>query len=588
MLILNMLSVFISLLFFFLSINISHATSDFTINENIDYLVNTSGQASVTHQIDIINNYSQIYPKEYQIKIQGLPLSDLSATDSQGNILVDFTSENESTLIKLKFNHPAVGKGQSTSFKLLYRVSDLAKNKGKTWEILLPQLTDTAINNSQISLKTPSSFGSLSFASVPAKFEDGLTQNTLSLQNNQHAKILIILGNYQLFNFNLNYYLKNSQNTNAFSEIAIIPDTYSQSVYYQSISPSPQSIRVDDDGNWLAKYELSPGQEIDIKATGQVKTGLRQTSQINDPKLYLRDQTFWPSSDSQIQEIASTLSNARSIYDYVINTLTYNYDRLNNSGRLGAIAALIDPNNALCTEFTDLFVTLARAKGIPAREIEGFAYSNNPKIKPVSLQNDVLHAWPEYYDTKTNSWKAIDPTWAKTTNGIDYFNDLDLNHITFVVHGLDSQNPLPPGSYKSDPSIKSIEIDFANDEIKRETIFPEIIFKNHKLFLQNFTPNSQRNLHLTSPTLSLDVYIDTILPYSTKEIEYDKSSFLKSLSSQYAKVSFILENEEGGSTSKIVNYPPHFINLGIIIISSLLILAISGIIITSQIHEKNS
>lgn len=583
-----MLSLLLSLIFFLISINISYATSDFTINENIDYLINSSGQASVTHQIDIVNNYSQIYPKEYQIKIQGLPLSDLSATDSQGNILVDFTSENENTTIKLKFNHPSVGKGQSTSFKLLYRVSDLAKNKGKTWEILLPQLTDTAINNSQITLKAPSSFGSLSFASVPAKFEDGLTQNTLSLQNNQHAKILIILGNYQLFNFNLNYYLKNSQNTNAISEIAIIPDTYSQSVYYQSISPSPQSIRVDEDGNWLAKYELSPGQEINIKATGQVKTGLRQTSQISDPKPYLRDQTFWPSSDSQIQEIASTLSNARSIYDYVINTLTYNYDRLNNSGRLGAIAALIDPNNALCTEFTDLFVTLARAKGIPAREIEGFAYSNNPKIKPVSLQNDVLHAWPEYYDNKNNSWKAIDPTWAKTTNGIDYFDDLDLNHITFVTHGLDSQNPLPPGSYKSDPNIKSIEIDFANDEIKKEGVFPEILFKNNKLLIQNFTPNSQRNLHLTSSTLSLDTYIESILPYSTKEIKFNKITFFKSLSSRYSKISLNLENEDGESKSTNLNFPPHFINLGIIIISGLLILTISGIIITSQTHEKNS
>lgn len=582
-----MLSFLLSLIVFFVSTNSSLAVSDFTINEKVEYFLDTSGQASVTHQIDIVNNYSQIYPKEYQIKIQGLPLSDLSATDFQGNILTEHKNTGEDTTIKLKFNHPSVGKGQSTSFKLLYRIPDLAKNKGKTWEILLPQLTDNSISNSQISLKTPASFGSLSFASVPTKFEDGLTQNTLTIQNNQSSKILIILGNYQLFNFKLNYYLKNSQNSDAVSEIALIPDTYSQSVYYQSISPSPQSIRIDDDGNWLAKYELSPHQEINIQAVGQVKTGFRLSSQINNFSSYLRDQTFWPVSDTQIQSITQNLSTTRSIYDYVINTLTYNYDRLNNSGRLGAIAAIIDPTNSLCTEFTDLFVTLARAKGIPAREIEGFAYSNNPRIKPVSLQNDVLHAWPEYYDTKTNSWKPIDPTWAKTTNGIDYFNDLDLNHITFVTHGLDSQNPLPPGSYKSDPQSKSIEINFADTEIEKTTSFPEIIFKDGKLFLQNHSPNSQKNLRLSSENLSLSTEIDSVLPYTTKEIKYHRIPFLKSLLAQNTKITFNLENSEGESISRSVNYPYHFINLGIIVITGLLILSISGIIITSQSHEKN-
>ncbi|NCC70435.1 hypothetical protein EOM09_02540, partial [bacterium] len=41
------------------------------------------------------------------------------------------------------------------------------------------------------------------------------------------------------------------------------------------------------------------------------------------------------------------------------------------------------PNSSICTDFTDLFITLARAKGIPAREVQGFAYTNNSKIKPI-------------------------------------------------------------------------------------------------------------------------------------------------------------------------------------------------------------
>jgi hypothetical protein len=576
------------LLIFFLFKTPTFAVSDFSIDENIEYLLGSSGQATVTHQINITNNFSQIYPKEYQIQIQGLPLSDLSVTDSLGNILTSFTSQDDSSQIKLKFNEPKVGKNQITTFKLIYRIPELAKHKGKTWEISLPQLTDSSLNNTHIVLKTPSDFGSLSFASVPVKFEDGLNQNTITLQNDSHAKILIILGNYQLFDFKLNYHLKNTSPSTVVSEIAIIPDTYSQSVYYQAISPSPMGIRVDQDGNWLAKYQLKSQEEINIVADGQVKTGLHLPSQISNFDSYLSDQIYWPVSDPKIQEISKNLSNPRSVYDYVVSTLNYNYDRLSSPGRLGALAAIDNPNNSLCTEFTDLFVTLARAKGIPAREIEGFAYSNNPKIKPVNLQNDILHAWPEYFDSKTKSWKAIDPTWAKTTNGIDYFNDLDLNHITFVTHGIDSENPPPPGSYRNEANERSIFIDFATEEIKTVTALPLITFKNNSLLLHNYTPNSQKNLMISSSNLSLNQEIDYILPYSSKEITIPKMSFWKSLSSDHQKITFVLKNNDEQISTQTINYPPHFINLGMIIIVGLIILTISGIIITSLTHEKNT
>ena len=564
------------------------AAGDFTINENIEYLLNLSGQATVTHQINITNNFSQIYPKEYQLQIKGLPLTDLSATDEGGNILDSFSLQDETTTIKLKFNQAKVGKDQTTSFKLIYRVTELAKNKGKTWEISLPQLIDSSLSNTQVVIKTPSEFGSLSFASLPVRFQDGLTQNTINFQNNSRAKILIILGNYQLFDFKLNYFLKNPTSDTIISEIALIPDTYSQSVFYQSISPPPIGISIDEDGNWLAKYQLSANQEINIIASGQVKTGLHLPSQITDFNRYLEAQTYWPVSDPQIQNISQQLNSPRSIYDYVTNTLNYNYDRLNASGRLGAIAAIIDPNNSLCTEFTDLFVTLARSKGIPAREIQGFAYSNNPKIKPVSLTNDVLHAWPEYYDSSTNKWKAIDPTWGKTTNGIDYFNDLDLNHITFVTHGLSSENPLPPGSYKKNPNEKSIFIDFASEEVKTTTELPLISFEKNQLVIHNNTPNSQKNLILSIPDLSYNQEITKILPYSSAKISIPKMAFWQSLSLKQQKISITLTNTDQQFSTQIINYPQHFINLGIVIVAGLIILTTSGIIITSITHEKNS
>jgi hypothetical protein len=101
-------------------------------------------------------------------------------------------------------------------------------------------------------------------------------------------------------------------------------------------------------------------------------------------------------------------------------------------------------------EFTDLFIALARASGIPAREVNGYAFSENPKVQPLSLVADVLHSWPEYWDEEKGVWVPIDPTWADTTGGKDYFNTFDLNHVAFVIHGANDQYPLPAGSYKKD------------------------------------------------------------------------------------------------------------------------------------------
>ena len=71
-------------------------------------------------------------------------------------------------------------------------------------------------------------------------------------------------------------------------------------------------------------------------------------------------------------------------------------------------------------EFTDLFIAIAREKGIYSREIQGYGFLWIQKLQPLSLSSDILHAWPEYFDLKTENWVAVDPTW-ENTSGIDYF-----------------------------------------------------------------------------------------------------------------------------------------------------------------------
>jgi len=157
---------------------------------------------------------------------------------------------------------------------------------------------------------------------------------------------------------------------------------------------------------------------------------------------------YWQSDDGQIKLIASNLKTPEAIYDFVSRNLKYDTARVQpNAQRIGAVAALQSPDQAICMEFTDLFIALARAAGIPAREINGYAYTENPALQPLSLVNDVLHSWPEYYDKNKGAWIPIDPTWG-ATSGQDYFNKLDLRHFAFVIHGKIDTEPYSPGSYK--------------------------------------------------------------------------------------------------------------------------------------------
>ncbi len=56
-----------------------------------------------------------------------------------------------------------------------------------------------------------------------------------------------------------------------------------------------------------------------------------------------------------------------------------------------------------CTEFADLFATLARAIGLPARTVVGLAYRGDAFA---------LHAWNEV--AVDGVWRGVDPTWGQT------------------------------------------------------------------------------------------------------------------------------------------------------------------------------
>ena len=544
---------FLFLIFFFLLFT-RHTPSvfgspEFETNYNVNYELLSSGKIIVVQEISLTNKFSNIYATQYSLVIKGAKIENVQASDEVGPLKLEIKENNEETTIILSFNQQVVGTGKTLKFTLKYDALDLAKKRGQIWEINIPRLGEKEIDNYTLTLKVPKSFGMPAYIKPqPVAHQENENYNIFRFTKNQLllSGVNAAFGVFQVFDFNLYYYLDNPNSSGGEIEIALPPDTAFQKINYQKIDPQPLNVRVDTNGNWLAKYFLNPKQKIIVNLQGKVKIFNQPQSFFPSPtpenlKNNLLPKKYWEVDNPIIYQKAKELKTPQAIYNFVVKTLNYNFKKIEeNPKRIGALESLNNPNNAICTEFTDLFIALARAAGIPAREINGFAYTTNEKLKPLSLDTDILHSWPEYYDSEKNFWIPVDPTWEKTTGGIDYFTKTDLNHFAFVIHGESSELPFPVGSYKNNEiQGKNINVVFGeygedkSPDLKVNFNLPEKIYwgvKNKgKIVIKNYGPTATYNLKVKIESSGVDLKssksfpfeLAIFPPFGTEEIELE-------------------------------------------------------------------
>lgn len=442
----------------------AYATGEFQADYDVQYAITPAGKTIVTQHVTLTNKLPNYYPQEYSLLLDSDRISNVIAYDDGGVITPSISVKDGKTQIGLKFNVKAIGLGKSLKFSLRYEHSGVANKAGNIWEIYVPGVVnDPDIGEYTVSLAVPPTFG-------PAAYLTPLPANGRSWTKEQMIRggIAGAYGTAQNFDVTLSYTLNNPGVIPQFQEIALPPGTAYQRVTMQELTPPPETVTSDADGNWLAKYQLGPRQTLAVTAKLSVSIYLSPRKDFSQAPVREADYTvardFWQTGDPNITDLARQLTTPRKIYDYVSNSLQYDFSKVNATApRMGATAVLKDPKQAVCMEFTDLFIAIARAAGIPARRIVGYAYTNNPKLRPLSLVSDVLHAWPEYYDREANVWVPVDPTWANTTGGVDYFTKLDFNHISFAINGVDSSLPYPAGYYRSpDKTGRDVRVEFSD------------------------------------------------------------------------------------------------------------------------------
>ncbi len=449
-----MKKVLLFVLFFFLFSGKALASDKFSTSYSVTYNVTEKGSTHVTSNVGLTNNTSDYYVSKYIIKTGFKDISAVSVRDEGGNISAKVDKNDSGTQISFNFNVNSVGIGKTKRFTVSYDTPEIAKSSGDIWEVNIPGFSGQEEYQSfSAVVKVPDSFGKASIVK-PATTESKVGQKELTFSKKDLGRsgISIYFGDSQIYSFDLSYHLSNKNILPQNGEIALPSNNNYQDIYISDITPKPSDVYMDKDGNWLAQFKLSPNSKKNVRVSGKAKIHYspgKENISEDEIKLFTKPQKYWEADNPKIQSLARELKTPEAIQNYVVSTLKYDSTRVkNNQDRAGAAGVLANPSSAVCLEFTDLFIALSRAAGIPAREVEGFANTSNSASRPLSLEKDVLHAWPEYYDFTAKEWRMVDPTWQNTTGGTDYFNVFDFDHFGFVINGENSSYPVPAGGYK--------------------------------------------------------------------------------------------------------------------------------------------
>lgn len=216
--------------------------------------------------------------------------------------------------------------------------------------------------------------------------------------------------------FDLKYDFSVPGKTYAMSLVVLIPKSIQgrQKILSRTFSPEPSRIFHANDNDYAEFVFRRPErhENIIISVKAELFRYDLQTAKTRaaekpreDERLenFLGNERYIECDNDEIRQIAKDIKGEneleviKGIYDYVLDNMRY---VVNGKLDKGALVAL-EQGKGDCTEYSDLFVALCRARNIPARVISGY-----------TVRTDVdtaKHNWVEVY-MKDCGWVPIDPT----------------------------------------------------------------------------------------------------------------------------------------------------------------------------------
>ena len=132
-------------------------------------------------------------------------------------------------------------------------------------------------------------------------------------------------------------------------------------------------------------------------------------------------------ADENTRGKQGTVEKAHALYDFVFQTVRY--DKSGTGWGRGDSLWVCDAKHGNCTDFHSLFISLARAEGIPARFEIGFPVSNGTEGTIPGY-----HCWAQFF-VNGIGWVPVDisEAWKDPRKHDYFFGSVDANRVQFSV-----------------------------------------------------------------------------------------------------------------------------------------------------------
>lgn len=445
----------------------SSAATPFTYSNQVTYRVENGDSTRVTEAYSITNQTDRQYLTELKISTPTAEVSGLEVTYADGSKIPaqatrkqiqrgDINYDYQEVVIT--FPRQVVGLHRNWQFVVSYSAKGLVDTRGGSHTVYVPSLeTNDQIEDYRVTVDVPAEFGTAHFTgakSASAGMENGRQFYVFEKNDLTKQALALSFGDLSTYKVNFNFPVQNDSPISRIVTVTLPPDLNNQKVFLDRIDPQPSTTHLDEDGNILAGFKLSPHQRITVKTEVAVRVkfleydlSTQKTKSALPADLvtrYTQPTANWPTTGPVADQAAKlvkpdrpVVDNVEAVYRFVIEKLSYNDAKIKFNVRQGATKALADPTNAVCLEYADLMIAMLRSQGIPARMPVGYAYSGS--LKPSDTVSDSLHAWVEAY-VPGIGWMTLDPTWGEK---FDQFGKSDLEHLAFAVWGSQDQSPDP-------------------------------------------------------------------------------------------------------------------------------------------------
>lgn len=397
-------------------------------------------------------------------------LPTIKVTDSAGKP-VQFTTKIVEQNIEISTTRAgSITASQPQSLTVTYESYGLISKTGAIYDLYIPTFAkdykftdDTTSRSVSTRVLVPKDLGPINFSTPNKQPIDLNTQWQFDFTQAEMTGSIcwIQIGTTQYYRFDIRQPYGASSNVPAFQNTydVILPrdiksGSLSQKVHFTIISPDPDYIKLDESGNLIATFTLPASQSGEILITGYAEVSEDNSfSAVNSGKISdipknvalanTASAQFWESDASAITQKAFELrGNDTDIYQLIERTYKYvieqiDYSEVKRFGineRQGALKTL-QGGAAVCMEYSDLFIALMRAQGIPARGAFGYGYDSR-----TTTNIDSAHQWAEVYLPAQDTWLSVDTTWGESGTAVIGGN---LNHFFRYVAYKDPITPSP-------------------------------------------------------------------------------------------------------------------------------------------------